>query len=232
MGKKDKPVEKEEVAALQDAGVKKKKKKKNDKLEAAAEAAVTSDKPKLSKEEKAAKKAAKEAKVGAMRESPRLAAAKAAEVVPEASLDADEEDSSFKVHKYVPPPEPEDETLQCRDCGADFIFTIGEQEFFKQKGFDNKKTRCADCTAAKKARFGDGGGKGDGGKGKGGKGKGGGKGGGFACYNCGEEGHRSSDCSKPSSGGKGGGKGGGGGICFAFQKGECSRGDSCRFAHS
>jgi hypothetical protein len=32
----------------------------------------------------------------------------------------------------------QDETLQCRDCGGDFIFTVGEQEFFKSKGFENK----------------------------------------------------------------------------------------------
>ena len=189
---------------------------------------------KLEKKEKKAKKAAKAAEAGdapAVRESPRLAAAKAAaDNVPEAALD-DEVDDGFKIKKYVPPPEPEDETLQCRDCGGDFIFTVGEQEFFKMKGFDNKKTRCADCTAAKKARFGEesgkGGGKGKGGKGKGGKG--GGKGGG-ACYNCGGEGHMSYDCTEPRSGGKGKG-GGGGGVCYAFQKGECNRGDACRFSH-
>ena len=38
-----------------------------------------------------------------------------------------------------------DEMLECRDCNAQFAFTVGEQEFFKQKGFDNKPTRCADC---------------------------------------------------------------------------------------
>jgi len=36
--------------------------------------------------------------------------------------------------------------------------------------------------------------------------------------------------------GRGGGRGGGGGgrgsnVCFAFQKGECTRGDECRFSH-
>ncbi|HEX6510423.1 MAG TPA: zinc-ribbon domain-containing protein, partial [Chloroflexota bacterium] len=27
-----------------------------------------------------------------------------------------------------------DKTLTCRDCGADFLFTAGEQEFFQSKG--------------------------------------------------------------------------------------------------
>jgi hypothetical protein len=187
---------------------------------------------KLSKEEKAAKKAKKAANEAAaegavpVRESPRLAAmAAAASEVPEL-------DDGFKVHKYVPPPEPEDETLQCRDCGGDFIFTVGEQEFFRSKGFDNKKTRCGDCTAAKKARFGEDGGKGKGkGKGGGGRGGGGRGGGDDTCFNCGEAGHRSYDCTQPRSGGKGKGKGGGG-VCYAFQKGECSRGDGCRFSHT
>ena len=34
-----------------------------------------------------------------------------------------------------------DETLQCRDCNADFVFTVDDQEFHKSKGFDNKPVR-------------------------------------------------------------------------------------------
>ncbi|MFI3167285.1 MAG: zinc-ribbon domain-containing protein [Bacillota bacterium] len=45
----------------------------------------------------------------------------------------------------------EDKTLKCRDCGKDFVFTAGEQEFYKEKGFTNEPTRCADCRRAKKA---------------------------------------------------------------------------------
>ena len=30
-----------------------------------------------------------------------------------------------------------DRTLKCKDCGADFIFTEGEQAFYKEKGFEN-----------------------------------------------------------------------------------------------
>ena len=51
-----------------------------------------------------------------------------------------------------------DKTLTCRDCGAQFTFTAGEQEFFDQKGFTNAPTRCPDCRAARKASSGRGGG--------------------------------------------------------------------------
>ena len=30
-----------------------------------------------------------------------------------------------------------DKELSCRDCGAGFTFTAGQQEFFASKGFDN-----------------------------------------------------------------------------------------------
>ena len=39
----------------------------------------------------------------------------------------------------------EDKTLVCKDCGKEFIFTVGEQEFFKEKGFDNEPVRCPEC---------------------------------------------------------------------------------------
>ena len=49
-----------------------------------------------------------------------------------------------------------DTSATCRDCGAGFIVTAGEQDFFKSKGFDVcVPSRCKPCTAAKKARYGD-----------------------------------------------------------------------------
>ena len=39
----------------------------------------------------------------------------------------------------------EDEKLVCEDCGAEFIFTAGEQEFYAEKGLVNKPKRCPDC---------------------------------------------------------------------------------------
>ena len=39
----------------------------------------------------------------------------------------------------------EDKTLKCEDCGQDFIFTAGEQEFYAEKGFQNEPKRCKAC---------------------------------------------------------------------------------------
>ena len=43
-----------------------------------------------------------------------------------------------------------DKTITCRDCGSEFIFSVGEQEFYQEKGFTNKLTRCISCRRAKK----------------------------------------------------------------------------------
>jgi len=51
-----------------------------------------------------------------------------------------------------------DEMLTCVDCGQQFAFTAGEQEFFAMKGFTNKPSRCTDCRAARKAGRGSNGG--------------------------------------------------------------------------
>lgn len=45
-----------------------------------------------------------------------------------------------------------DKTLTCRDCGSEFVFTVGEQEFFAEKGFTNAPTRCVSCRRARKAQ--------------------------------------------------------------------------------
>ena len=45
-----------------------------------------------------------------------------------------------------------DKTLSCRDCNNEFIFTVGEQEFYKEKGFENEPVRCPGCRRAKKAQ--------------------------------------------------------------------------------
>lgn len=50
-----------------------------------------------------------------------------------------------------------DKTLTCRECGKDFTFTAGEQEFHAEKGFTNTPGRCPDCRAQRKAQGGFGG---------------------------------------------------------------------------
>jgi CxxC-x17-CxxC domain-containing protein len=39
----------------------------------------------------------------------------------------------------------QDKTLKCVDCGADFVFTAGEQLFFHDKQFKNEPKRCKAC---------------------------------------------------------------------------------------
>lgn len=46
----------------------------------------------------------------------------------------------------------EDKVLQCRDCENDFTFTVGEQEFYAEKGFQNIPARCPDCRRARKGQ--------------------------------------------------------------------------------
>lgn len=45
----------------------------------------------------------------------------------------------------------EEKTLICEDCGQEFVFTVGEQEFYKEKGFENEPKRCKECRNKKKA---------------------------------------------------------------------------------
>ena len=76
--------------------------------------------------------------------------------------DEEDDDGDFKVHKKSDKQIVggkvldtfEDETLSCRDCAEDFVFTSGEQEFYASKGWENKPTRCEACRTAKKARLG------------------------------------------------------------------------------
>ena len=44
----------------------------------------------------------------------------------------------------------EDKTLKCKDCGNEFVFTAGEQEFYAEKGFQNAPQRSKSCRDARK----------------------------------------------------------------------------------
>ena len=48
----------------------------------------------------------------------------------------------------------EDKTLVCKDCGAEFVFTAGEQEFYAEKGFKNEPVRCKACRNNRKTQRG------------------------------------------------------------------------------
>jgi CxxC-x17-CxxC domain-containing protein len=43
----------------------------------------------------------------------------------------------------------QDRTLKCVDCGADFTFTAGEQQFYHEKDFKNEPKRCKSCKLRK-----------------------------------------------------------------------------------
>ena len=40
-----------------------------------------------------------------------------------------------------------DRVLKCVDCGAEFVFTAGEQLFFHDKQFKNDPKHCKQCKA-------------------------------------------------------------------------------------
>ncbi len=40
-----------------------------------------------------------------------------------------------------------DKNLVCRDCGKEFVFTSGEQEFYSSRGLMNEPRRCPECRA-------------------------------------------------------------------------------------
>jgi CxxC-x17-CxxC domain-containing protein len=39
----------------------------------------------------------------------------------------------------------QDKVIKCVDCSADFVFTVGEQVFFRDKQFRNDPKRCKTC---------------------------------------------------------------------------------------
>ncbi|HEX7365041.1 MAG TPA: zinc-ribbon domain-containing protein [Dehalococcoidia bacterium] len=47
-----------------------------------------------------------------------------------------------------------DKSILCTDCGTNFTFTAGEQEFFASKGFTNEPKRCPKCRQNKKQQRG------------------------------------------------------------------------------
>ena len=46
-----------------------------------------------------------------------------------------------------------DMPIQCIDCTEDFVWTAGEQQFFRDKGLQNPPKRCRACKQAKNERL-------------------------------------------------------------------------------
>lgn len=44
----------------------------------------------------------------------------------------------------------QDKTLVCKECGEEFIFSAGEQEFYAERGFQNEPRRCKNCRSKRK----------------------------------------------------------------------------------
>lgn len=46
--------------------------------------------------------------------------------------------------------ELKDKTITCKGCNEEFVFTVGEQEFYAEKGFQNEPVRCPECRRKRK----------------------------------------------------------------------------------
>jgi CxxC-x17-CxxC domain-containing protein len=49
-----------------------------------------------------------------------------------------------------------DKLLTCRDCGREFVFTVGEQQFYHSKGLQHEPRRCPECRNARRQSDGSG----------------------------------------------------------------------------
>ncbi len=50
----------------------------------------------------------------------------------------------------------EDKTIQCVECGQNFVFTASEQETFATRGYTNVPKRCPSCREARRGQRGPG----------------------------------------------------------------------------
>ncbi len=59
----------------------------------------------------------------------------------------------FNQKTFVNESELQDTNISCVDCGEDFVWTVGEQIFFRDKGLQNPPKRCKACKQAKNERI-------------------------------------------------------------------------------
>jgi hypothetical protein len=119
-----------------------------------------------------------------------------------------------------------------QDCNKDWVFTAGEQEFYSQKEFENEPIRCKECRKARKiARFR---------RNRSAKKEDAAATSGDAAAapatTAATDKPKSARAPRtrraaPASGDKPKAASTAPRVCFAFQKNECTRGDSCKFAH-
>ena len=57
----------------------------------------------------------------------------------------------------------EDRSIQCEDCGTEFVHSASDQARYAERGFTNDPKRCRDCREKRKSRQQGGGGRGGGG---------------------------------------------------------------------
>ena len=46
----------------------------------------------------------------------------------------------------------ENKVLTCKDCGSPFDFSVRDQMFYAEKGFENEPQRCRDCRTVRKTQ--------------------------------------------------------------------------------
>lgn len=61
--------------------------------------------------------------------------------------------SEFNQRTFAAEPDFQDLNITCIDCGQEFVWTIGEQTFFRDKGLKNPPKRCKKCKQAKNQRL-------------------------------------------------------------------------------
>ena len=59
----------------------------------------------------------------------------------------------FNRQTFADQPELKDINIACIDCENDFVWSIGEQVFFRDKGLQNSPKRCKECKQAKNERL-------------------------------------------------------------------------------
>ena len=59
----------------------------------------------------------------------------------------------FDEKTFANKPVTEDVRIRCIDCSSDFVWSIGEQTFFRDKGLTNPPKRCKKCKQAKNERI-------------------------------------------------------------------------------